>query len=49
VPAERRVLMSDAMTSGGLLAAVPEDRCDDAPGVEIGRLVAGEAGRVSIA
>ena len=45
VPEARRWLACDAMTSGGLLAAV------DGPmdvGVEIGRLVAGPAGAISV-
>jgi selenide,water dikinase len=43
----RRTLLSDAMTSGGLLAAVPPGAAME--GVRIGRLVPGEAGRISIA
>src|SRR5206468_913748 len=42
VPPERRVLLADAMTSGGLLVAVPSERAGAAPGVQVGRLVAGE-------
>ncbi|HWN73985.1 MAG TPA: selenide, water dikinase SelD, partial [Solirubrobacterales bacterium] len=47
VPSERRALLADAMTSGGLLAAVP-------PGVEmtgtcIGTLVEGEPSRITVA
>jgi selenide,water dikinase len=42
----RRVLLSDAMTSGGLLAAVPAEAAP--PGMAIGRLAAGEPGRISV-
>jgi selenide,water dikinase len=45
VPEARRWLACDAMTSGGLLAAVPGGM--DA-GVEIGRLVEGPAGSISV-
>jgi selenide, water dikinase len=48
VDAERRVLLTDAMTSGGLLAAVPEARAADAPGIRIGKLVEGSAGAVAV-
>jgi selenide,water dikinase len=40
VPAERHTLLTDAMTSGGLLAAVP--RGAEMTGTRIGTLVAGE-------
>jgi selenide,water dikinase len=43
---ERRWLLTDAMTSGGLLIAAPEDSA--APGTRIGRLVDGGPGRVSV-
>jgi selenide, water dikinase len=43
---ERRWLLCDAMTSGGLLIAAPRDA--GAPGVRIGRLVRGEAGRILV-
>jgi selenide,water dikinase len=46
VPDERRWLLCDAMTSGGLLVAAPAG--SDAPGVRIGRLVEGEPGRISV-
>jgi selenide,water dikinase len=46
VGAERRILLTDAMTSGGLLVAVPPHRAAQAPGVRIGRLV--EAGPARI-
>jgi len=44
VSEERRWLLCDAMTSGGLLIAAPSE----APGVRIGRLLAGKPGRISI-
>ena len=46
-PARRR-LVTDAMTSGGLLAAVPPARADEVPGALIGRLVDGPAGAISV-
>jgi selenide, water dikinase len=47
VPEERRWLLCDAMTSGGLLlAAAPGS---DAPGVRIGELVEGPEGRIAVA
>jgi selenide,water dikinase len=46
VPDELRWLACDAMTSGGLLIAAPAG--GDAPGTRIGRLVAGEAGRIRV-
>jgi selenide, water dikinase len=48
VPEERRWLLCDAMTSGGLLVAVPPAAASAAPGDRIGRLVAGEPGRISV-
>jgi selenide,water dikinase len=45
VPEELRWLLCDAMTSGGLLIAAP----NGGPGTRIGRLVDGEAGRISVA
>jgi selenide, water dikinase len=47
VPDERRWLLCDAMTSGGLLVAAPPGA--DAPGVRIGRLLDGEPGRIRVA
>ncbi len=44
VPEELRWLASDAMTSGGLLAAVPGEM----PGWRIGRLVEGEPGAITL-
>ncbi|HET9163420.1 MAG TPA: selenide, water dikinase SelD [Solirubrobacterales bacterium] len=46
IPAERRLLLCDAMTSGGLLAAVPAGA--EAAGAHIGTLVAGEPGRIAV-
>jgi selenide,water dikinase len=46
VPGERRALLVDAMTSGGLLAAVPAGA--EMMGTKVGTIVAGEAGRISI-
>ena len=43
VPEELRWLVCDAMTSGGLLIATSHG-----PGVRIGRLVAGEPGRIAV-
>jgi selenide,water dikinase len=48
VPEARRWLVCDAMTSGGLLAAVPSGRADALPGVVIGRLLEGPAGTISV-
>jgi selenide,water dikinase len=47
VPGERRILLADAMTSGGLLLAAPEG-APKAPGVEIGRVNEGEPGTISV-
>jgi len=44
----RRRLVTDATTSGGLLAAVPAEAADRLPGPVIGRLVAGAAGTISV-
>jgi selenide,water dikinase len=44
VPEARRRLLTDAMTSGGLLAAVPAGM----PGWRIGRLVEGPAGTINV-
>jgi selenide,water dikinase len=46
VPEERRWLVCDAMTSGGLLVAAPADSA--APGTRIGRLTEGEPGRIAV-
>ena len=47
-PAHRR-LLADPMTSGGLLAAVPAGRAEQAEGWVVGRLVAGPAGAIRVA
>jgi selenide, water dikinase len=47
VPEARRWLLSDAMTSGGLLAAVGQETAASVPGAVIGRLVEGPAGAIS--
>jgi selenide, water dikinase len=44
----RRWLVSDAMTSGGLLVAVAPERARDMPGALIGRLTSGQAGTISV-
>ncbi|MGH2741567.1 MAG: selenide, water dikinase SelD [Thermoleophilaceae bacterium] len=46
VPEERRWLLCDAMTSGGLLVAAPAG--SGAPGTRIGSLVPGQAGRIRV-
>jgi selenide,water dikinase len=46
VPEHARWLCCDAMTSGGLLIAAPPD--SGAPGVPIGRLTEGKAGRIQV-
>jgi selenide, water dikinase len=43
-----RRLVTDAMTSGGLLVAVAPDRAAELPGTVIGRLVDGEAGTIEV-
>jgi selenide, water dikinase len=48
VPEARRWLVCDAMTSGGLLAAVPERSVSAMPGALIGRLLEGPAGQISV-
>jgi selenide, water dikinase len=47
VPEDRRWLLCDAMTSGGLLVALPPEVEFEA-GVRIGALVEGPAGRISV-
>jgi selenide,water dikinase len=44
----QRWLACDAMTSGGLLAAVPPDAARELPGTLIGRLAEGAAGTISV-
>jgi selenide,water dikinase len=48
VPDALRWLVSDAMTSGGLLAAIPAGRASELPGAVIGRLVDGPPGTISV-
>jgi selenide,water dikinase len=48
VPEPRRRLACDAMTSGGLLAAVPPEFAATMDGWVVGRLVAGPAGTVRV-
>jgi selenide,water dikinase len=48
VPEARRWLVCDAMTSGGLLAAVPPERAESLPGAMVGRLLDGPAGAISV-
>jgi selenide,water dikinase len=48
VPEPRRRLLCDAMTSGGLLAAVPAERAGEIDGWVVGRLVAGEPGTIAV-
>ena len=49
VPEPRRRLVCDAMTSGGLLAAVAPERAGEIDGAVVGRLVAGEPGTILVA
>jgi len=48
VPEPRRRLATDAMTSGGLLAALPAQRAGEVEGWELGRLVPGPAGTIRV-
>jgi selenide,water dikinase len=48
VPEWRRWLVSDAMTSGGLLVAVDPERAAEVPGPVIGALRSGEAGVIEV-
>jgi selenide,water dikinase len=48
VPEARRWLTVDAMTSGGLLAAVAPESANAIPGAQIGRLTPGEPGTISV-
>jgi selenide, water dikinase len=48
VPEPLRRLVSDAMTSGGLLVAVPAEQAAAVPGALVGRLVAGTPGTIRV-
>jgi selenide,water dikinase len=48
VPEVLRRLLCDAMTSGGLLAAVPAGRVGEIDGAVVGRLVSGKAGTIAV-
>ena len=48
VPEARRWLVCDAMTSGGLLAAIPPGRAAGVPGPVIGRLTDGPPGSIAV-
>jgi selenide,water dikinase len=48
VPPPRQRLLTDPMTSGGLLVAVPPERATDVPGPIVGRLVDGPAGTIHV-
>jgi len=48
VSAQHRWLVCDAMTSGGLLAAVAPAEAARIPGVVVGRLLAGQPGTISV-
>ena len=48
VPDARRRLVTDAMTSGGLLVALPPERAGEVDGWVVGRLVDGTPGRVRV-
>jgi selenide,water dikinase len=48
VPEPRRRLVCDAMTSGGLLAAVAPERAGEIDGWVVGRLVEGAPGTISV-
>ncbi len=48
VPDGLRVLLTDAMTSGGLLVSLAADRADEVPGPVIGEVTAGPAGSIEV-
>jgi selenide,water dikinase len=48
VPEARRWLVCDAMTSGGLLAALPAAGAGSMPGAVVGRLVDGPPGTITV-
>jgi selenide,water dikinase len=43
-----RRLVTDAMTSGGLLVALDPERAAELPGAVIGRLLGGEPGTITV-
>ena len=49
MPEPRQRLVCDAMTSGGLLAAVAPERAGEIDGWVVGRLAAGEPGTIVVA
>jgi selenide,water dikinase len=48
VPPARRRLVTDPMTSGGLLVALAPESAGRLPGARVGRLVEGEPGRIAV-
>ncbi len=48
VSEERRILLTDAMTSGGLLVSVAAERADEVPGPVIGEISAGPEGSIEV-
>jgi selenide,water dikinase len=46
---EISALLTDPMTSGGLLIALPPERAVEVPGTTVGRLIAGEPGALRVA
>jgi selenide,water dikinase len=48
IPAERRWLLADATTSGGLILAVAPESAGELPGPVIGRMVSGPAGAIHV-
>ena len=48
VPEERRILLTDAMTSGGLLVSIASNRADEVPGPVIGEISAGPRGAIEV-
>jgi selenide, water dikinase len=48
VSGPRRAVLTDAMTSGGLLASMSEDQAPGAPGICIGHFVKGTPGEITV-
>jgi selenide, water dikinase len=48
VPPDRRFLLADAMTSGGLLVTMPKESSSSAPGKRIGTIREGPAGTITV-